>query len=1797
MKKTNILLISFLLISNLLFSQKLNQIDVKTLSNTSPTLVTDETAKRGIPSTVMIWDTELLTKIDGSYVIKMSSTTGFTCFGLGWKSNQNDIAANSFKVQYKIVKNPSVKDEADKKWGIFEQSEGYLKPSDTETDYYWTDLLFGYDEQSRQELLITLTPPENVEISEIRIDFMNLSNDIDPSHAKNMNPVSTSKSCPQLPAIIPREDWCGTYTACTNATYTPTTINATHTVIHHGASPDTYTDGYAVVRSYWNYHVNTLGWADIGYNYLIDKYGNLFQGRKNANAPYSDVRGSHAGDSNSSSLGINFLGNADVTLPTTDQLNKLYAFLGWWYNNKGLSPTSSANILLQSGGTVSKPRICGHKDVNVGGTSCPGNTLYTLLPTIRTNVQNVIDDCSQVDIVAPTTNITNQGWKTTNFTANFTDTDETGGSGLKYKFYQVTDYNGTEWRANKNNGFFNDNFNSTINTDWTSAAGNWAITNGVLLQSDEANSNSNLYTSVNQISGNIYLYNWKMKISGTGTNRRAGLHFFCDDASQSNRNNSYMVYFRADGNTVQIYEYTANTMYLRVEAPCTVTAGTLYDYKVVLNSSTGEINVYQNNKFVGSWTDATPLTVGNQVSLRTGNCQVEYDDFKIFKSRTATASISVGTAITNDIRFQNNTSAASAGKICSIVTDVAKNISTESSVAVNVDFAGPNAVSVVNDGTGSDISVQSNSTSISANWTATNDANNIVIAYYYAIGTTIGGTDILTWTSNGTSLTVTKSGLTLINNITYYVSVKALNSAGLYSNVKTSNGVTVSSSDITSPTTSVANPGWKTTTFTANFTDADNTGGSGLKYRFYQVTDYNGTEWRANKNNGFFNDNFSGVINSDWTNITGNWLVYNGVLQQSDEINSNTNLYSALNQVSGNTYMYNWKMKISGTGTNKRAGLHFFCSDATQSNRGNSYLVYFRADGNIAQIYEYTANVMNLMAEFPCTIIAGLQYDYKIILNSALGDINVFQNNILIGKWTDATPLTVGSHVSLRTGECLAEFDDFRVFKSRTASTTSVTVGNGTAYDVRYQNTNSTTPSGKIVSLVTDIANNISAEASSTLNVDYWGPYAVSSVNDGIGTDIAVQSSLTEISANWTATSDINNTITGYYYAIGTTVGGTNILTWTNVGNALSVTKSGLTLVNGTTYYVSIKALNQAGLYSTVKTSNGVIVNFTIPVTSISVNPLSLSLYVGQTGSLLETVLPDNATNKTVTWNSSSPSVATVNSSGTVTAVSAGTTYITATSTVGGIVSNTCNVTVINIPVPEVIFYESVGNVTATTLITTHETSNGFDNDNFTMSGTGDVRITGASSGYSGASGLANVYLTTAIGKYFQIEGINTTGYTDLNLSFGMYTNLIGYAANVEVSSDGTNYIPLAVSNSTSATWTLKTTTGSIPATSNLRIRFTQTGTSAYIRIDDITLIGTKSMQTVPVTSVSISPSSLNLNVGQTSVLVKTIFPVDATNNSVTWVSSSPSIATVNSAGVVTAVSQGTANITATSIDGGFISNVCTVTVTALTGSVVIFSETVGNVSATTTISNHETANGFDNDQFTMSGTGDIRNTSASGGYTGASGLANVYLTTTIGKHFLIDGINTLGYTNLSLSFGMYTNIIGNAVNVDVSSDGITYNPLLVSVSTSAWSLKTATGTIPATSNLRIRFLQPTTTCQIRIDDIKLVGTILHSGTVNFNNDKSSENKELSNFIDFENDKESILAIYPNPSYEKIYIGINSNLKSAYLQIFDLSGKLIYESENYEFGEPIYISDFSSGIYTVVVNDSGNLLSQKFLKQ
>jgi len=437
------------------------------------------------------------------------------------------------------------------------------------------------------------------------------------------------------------------------------------------------------------------------------------------------------------------------------------------------------------------------------GTSSPG-TINSTGPslTVKFRSDNLTTSTGWkavwhclMDNVAPTTLTNVSGdWQTQDFTATFTDTDNSGGTGIEKCYYQVVDYNGTEWHANSQNGFFADNFDTYNAPVWSVPAGGgaWSVVSGNLVQSDTTLSNTNSYASLNQNLSNRYLYQFNVKLDPAGTTQhRFGFHFFSDSGSLSNRGNSYFIFFRQETSKLEFYKVVNDTFtQTKVVDNITTTFGQWYDIKVVFDRTTGKIDVYRDDVFLASWTDPVPLvTIGKYISFRAGNSKLFINELKVFRSRASSVNVSVGAAPTNDIRFQNPDPATYAAKIKSIVNDAVGNLSAIDEKNLNIDWTVP-ICNTVNDGTGSDTDTTTSTTTLSSNWAASNDPNSGIVKYFYAIGTTPGDTNVTGWTDNALNTSVTKTGLALTDGQAYYFSVKTENGAGLTS-ICNSNGVMV----------------------------------------------------------------------------------------------------------------------------------------------------------------------------------------------------------------------------------------------------------------------------------------------------------------------------------------------------------------------------------------------------------------------------------------------------------------------------------------------------------------------------------------------------------------------------------------------------------------------------------------------------------------------------------------------------------------------------------------------------------------------------------------------------------------------------------------------------------------------------------------------------------------------------------------------------------------------------------------------------------------------------------------------
>jgi len=184
------------------------------------------------------------------------------------------------------------------------------------------------------------------------------------------------------PTYQGRSDWCPSGDCPKSSS--PSAINPTHIVVHHSAGQTNSTDYAAVVRSYWDLHVNTNGWADIGYNWLVDPDGVLYEGRGDR------IRGAHSPCMNAVATGICYIGNYETFEPATAGLNTLKDFIAWDATDKNIDVTVNSYVSAL-GGNIEN--ISGHKDgfdeyptKGCTSTACPGVNLHNKLQTIRNDV-------------------------------------------------------------------------------------------------------------------------------------------------------------------------------------------------------------------------------------------------------------------------------------------------------------------------------------------------------------------------------------------------------------------------------------------------------------------------------------------------------------------------------------------------------------------------------------------------------------------------------------------------------------------------------------------------------------------------------------------------------------------------------------------------------------------------------------------------------------------------------------------------------------------------------------------------------------------------------------------------------------------------------------------------------------------------------------------------------------------------------------------------------------------------------------------------------------------------------------------------------------------------------------------------------------------------------------------------------------------------------------------------------------------------------------------------------------------
>jgi hypothetical protein len=202
---------------------------------------------------------------------------------------------------------------------------------------------------------------------------------------------------PSQPPIISRAGWGANESLRTcSPDYSNSVVSA---AVHHTASTNTYAAGdvSGIIRGIYSYHTRAAsaggrGWCDIGYNFLVDRFGRVFEGR--AGGVTSTVVGAHTGGFNSGTIGVSAIGDYAAAAAPPALVESISQLIAWKFSVHHI--LAGTSVRMVSGGGESKfpagtvvtfPTIYGHRDA--GLTTCPGQHLYDMLPAIRSRVANL----------------------------------------------------------------------------------------------------------------------------------------------------------------------------------------------------------------------------------------------------------------------------------------------------------------------------------------------------------------------------------------------------------------------------------------------------------------------------------------------------------------------------------------------------------------------------------------------------------------------------------------------------------------------------------------------------------------------------------------------------------------------------------------------------------------------------------------------------------------------------------------------------------------------------------------------------------------------------------------------------------------------------------------------------------------------------------------------------------------------------------------------------------------------------------------------------------------------------------------------------------------------------------------------------------------------------------------------------------------------------------------------------------------------------------------------------------------
>ncbi|MFT5194608.1 MAG: hypothetical protein ACI85U_001617 [Candidatus Promineifilaceae bacterium] len=326
-------------------------------------------------------------------------------------------------------------------WGEWQPLEASLDMTEEGDDFVTSSMIFVYgDALTHDEVQLrsgTIAVVENVRLTFIDSTQGPTTDEL----VASMDAIRASESSRSAfdteailanpkPNIISRDVWCtsdlcrpnegDSGNGCVNAdplNY----IDVTHLVVHHTVTSNDALEWAAVVRAIWSFHAFSRCWGDIGYNYLIDPHGNIYEGHRGGD----NIAGTHASYINGDSMGVSLLGTFTDpgppyygVKPPAPMVDSLVDILAWKADQKKIDPWDSAEAKSLGSG---RPNLMGHRDAH-GTTRCPGDQAHGMLPEVRQRVAERLDFVATrlyVDELSSDFDRNNANWHTGTYSCGF----------------------------------------------------------------------------------------------------------------------------------------------------------------------------------------------------------------------------------------------------------------------------------------------------------------------------------------------------------------------------------------------------------------------------------------------------------------------------------------------------------------------------------------------------------------------------------------------------------------------------------------------------------------------------------------------------------------------------------------------------------------------------------------------------------------------------------------------------------------------------------------------------------------------------------------------------------------------------------------------------------------------------------------------------------------------------------------------------------------------------------------------------------------------------------------------------------------------------------------------------------------------------------------------------------------------------------------------------------------------------------------------------------------------------------